>query len=163
MRAGELEALRTTYVDLVHGFISVTKAVNRKSGKVGPTKTEETGDVPIEPALAPLLAAMKEGRPESGHVLWLPPDEDRAENLRKHLRKAGITRAALYANDARSKRSCSTTSGRRASPGGRSRGRGGVSSRRSPGTLSFSTTLGSRRRHAPPESVASVFAAAARS
>ena len=39
----------------------------------------------------------------TARLLWLPPDEDRAENLRKQLRLAGLTRAALYANDVRSK------------------------------------------------------------
>jgi len=51
----------------------------------------------------PLLVAMASGKAKTDRVLWLPPDEDRAENLRKHLRRAGVTRPALFASDARNK------------------------------------------------------------
>lgn len=107
MRAGELEALAWGDVDLEHGFIAVTKAVNRKTGEVDSTKTEATGDVPIEPALHSLLGAMLDGRAikdcAAERLLWLPPDEDRAERIRAHLKAAQIDRAALFADDKRSK------------------------------------------------------------
>ncbi len=103
LRAGELEALLVSDIDFEHGIISVTKAVSRKTGEVGPTKTGHTGNTQIEPELLPLLKRMTAGRSPGDRVLWLPVAEDRASALRRHLRVAGITRPALYANDARSK------------------------------------------------------------
>lgn len=104
LRAGEQEALLVRDVDLAHGFLHIDKAVSRKTGKVGPTKHEHVGDVPIEPALAPLLEAITKGRAGGEALLWMPVDEDRAPSLRKHLRAAEVTRAALETHDERNKR-----------------------------------------------------------
>jgi integrase len=105
LRAGELEALEVGDVDLEHGLLHIDKAVNRKTGEVESTKTEMTADITIEATLAPLLAALTHERGAKAHahdrLLWLPADEDRASNLRKHLIIAGVGRAALHASDAR--------------------------------------------------------------
>jgi hypothetical protein len=91
-------------LDLAHGFLRVDKAVSRKTGEVGPTKHEHAGNVPIEPALVPLLRALTEGRNGEARLVWMPVDEDRAPSLRRHLRGAGVTRAEIEAHDARNKR-----------------------------------------------------------
>jgi hypothetical protein len=75
--------------------LSVTKTLNRKTGKVDSTKIEETGDAPIEDALFPLFVTLTERKAFDARLLWLPPDEDRAASLLKHLRTAEIGRAAL--------------------------------------------------------------------
>ena len=53
--------------------------------------------------MRPLLACLVEEREEAERLLWLPVDEDRAERIRAHLKKALVERAALFANDARHK------------------------------------------------------------
>ncbi len=97
-RAGELRAMLPSDVDAVHGIISVTKAVGR-NGKLKSTKTGETRDIPIETELAPLLQVLLD---EADNTKWLrmPPREDCAELLQKHMRKAGLAREALHLDDA---------------------------------------------------------------
>ena len=97
-RSGELEALTDADVDVEHGAIHVSKAVNRKTGKLGTPKSDEIRDIPVEPALAPLFELLKRERPNA-RLLRMPPDEDRAELLRADLHKAGVTRAALFTDD----------------------------------------------------------------
>jgi integrase len=109
MRAGELEALDwASDVDLEHNIIHVTKSIDRRTGKPKSTKTGETRRIPIDPNLRPLLQAIHDARKDqlpadqeavTGPVLWLPPDEERAATLRKHLQAAGVKRPELYAND----------------------------------------------------------------
>ncbi|MGA7120867.1 MAG: hypothetical protein WBY94_12260, partial [Polyangiaceae bacterium] len=65
------------------------------------TKTGTTRRIPIEPALAPVLARLRaEGVQARGkrakHVLWMPDHEDRAILLRQHLQTAQVTRAELF-------------------------------------------------------------------
>jgi integrase len=105
-RAGELEALTWDDVDLEHGVIHITKAINRDSGEVQSTKSGITRRIPIEPELRPLLLRLKAERKEAKgrRVLWMPDNEDRAVMLRSHLRdKAGVKRAELFADDAHRK------------------------------------------------------------
>lgn len=102
-RAGELQALLCSDVDLEHGTISITKAIDRRTRKVKSTKSGETRTVPIEPALAPLLQTLVEGRPGTERLLDMPDPEDRATGLRDDLASAGVTRAALFTNDKRQK------------------------------------------------------------
>jgi len=106
-RAGELEALTWDDVDLEHGVIHITKAVDRKTGEVKSTKSGETRRVPIEANLRPLLerlhAERKRGASGKDRVLWMPPDEDRAISLREHLLLVGVKRAELFMRDAQRK------------------------------------------------------------
>lgn len=97
-RSNELAALTAGDVDFVHMKIAISKQVDRKTGKVRPTKTRRTRDIDIEMELLPLLRVLVAEAGE-GRLLRMPPDEDRAELLRKHLAKAGCTRAALSADD----------------------------------------------------------------
>jgi integrase len=103
MRAGEIEALTWDDVDLEHGVIHITKAVDRKTSEVKSTKTGETRRIPIEANLRPMLerlnAERPKGSPGSSRVLWLPDDEDRAIKLREHLLLAGAKRAELFITD----------------------------------------------------------------
>jgi integrase len=100
-RAGELEALTwADDVDLEHGSIHITKAVDRRTGKVGLTKSGDTRRIPIEPELMPLLRRLHKERPDGDRMVWLPDDEDRAVMLRQHLHTAGVKRPELFANDA---------------------------------------------------------------
>jgi len=98
-RANELAALYAADVDLEHRKISISKQVDRDTGKLKPTKTKRTRYVNIEPALVPVLTMLVE-RAGEGRLLRMPPDEDRADLLRRHLRVAGCTRESLYADDA---------------------------------------------------------------
>lgn len=103
-RAGELEALTWRDVDLEHGVVSITKAVDRKTGKVKSTKSGETRRVPIEPNLYPLFQRLHAARAnDDARVLWLPDDEDRAVMLREHLLLAGVKRAELFLSDSERK------------------------------------------------------------
>jgi integrase len=61
-RAGELEALTWADVDLEHRVIRITKAIDRRTGKVKSTKSGETRRIPIEPALLPLLDRLYKAR-----------------------------------------------------------------------------------------------------
>jgi len=70
-----------------------------RAPKLRPTKTKRTRTVDIEPALLPLVEHLVEQAGE-GRLLRMPPDEDRADMLRRHLRVAECKREALFANDA---------------------------------------------------------------
>jgi integrase len=102
LRQSEQRALLVGDVDLDHLLISVTKKISRRTGKVGPRKTKAVGYCPIEANVAPLIRALCEGRDASERLLWMPPEEDLASQLRlKHLPAAGISRADLFTDDGR--------------------------------------------------------------
>jgi integrase len=102
MRPGELEALRWEDVDLDHGIIHVHRAIDcvRAPGVVKPTKTKLARKVPIEPMIAPLLAAMRAERRGRGRVLAMPSDSERPRKLRKYLARAGVKRTELFKTEA---------------------------------------------------------------
>lgn len=98
-RAGELTALRWDAVDLDRGVILIRQAVDRREkGAVKGTKGRRNRRVPIEPALRPLLEALKAEAEASGseYVVHVPVSK-RAEALRHHLEVAGLTRTELFA------------------------------------------------------------------
>lgn len=97
-RANELAALLASDVDLEHLKIHVSKQVDRETGKVRPTKTKRVRPIDIEPELLSLVKALVAQAGE-GRLLRMPPDEDRADMLRRHLKVAGCTREALSADD----------------------------------------------------------------
>lgn len=96
-RANELAALTAEDVDLAHGHgrIAIARQVDRNTGGDRQTKTKKARSIDIEPALLPLVRALVASRSE-GRLLHLPPDEDRAELLRKDLKTAGVMRADLF-------------------------------------------------------------------
>lgn len=99
-RAGELEALEWSDVDLERGIVHIHRAIDRASDG-GETKSTKTG-VPrrfnIEPAILPLLKALHEQRGTSDRVIEL--GRDLARDLRKHLFRAGVEREELHVGDA---------------------------------------------------------------
>lgn len=95
-RAGELEALRWCDVDLEHSKLLVHTAAGRK-GERRETKGKNHREPPIEERLLPLLRAMRaEADSDEAPVIRLPKREDGGRLLRKHLQRAGVTRAALF-------------------------------------------------------------------
>jgi len=98
-RSNELAALLPEDVDFTHRKVHITKQVDRETGKLRPTKTRRVRAIDIEPALEPLLQLLVDEAGEGGRLLRMPPEEDRADMLRRHLRVAGCTRPALYADD----------------------------------------------------------------
>lgn len=99
-RAGELEALAVDDVDLERGVLHVHRATDRETGEARETKTKHARRLPIEPAVRPLLEALTRGRSTGDRVVTMPPREDGAVSLRKHLQLAGVARAELFADDA---------------------------------------------------------------
>ena len=95
-RAGELAALDWSDIDLAHRTIHIHRSLDsRRSGALKSTKSDTARRIPIEPALAPLLDALR----AAGTVVRLPGDGASAK-LRMYLRRAGVTRADLFASDA---------------------------------------------------------------
>jgi len=89
-RAGELAALDFDRIDLEHGLVTIDRAVDLRTGKLGLTKTHDVRVFPLEPLLAPLLDAMAaEGSQFGGSYRG-------AQELRDDLRAAGVTREELF-------------------------------------------------------------------
>jgi integrase len=95
-RAGELSALRWDAVDLERGVIHFRQATDRReTGRMKSTKTGKARRIPIEPTLRPLLEVLLlEAKTE--FVVHVPISK-RAEALREHLERAGVTRTELFA------------------------------------------------------------------
>lgn len=101
LRASELEALGWDDLDLEHGVAHIHRSVVRTHRtQDGVTKSQRSRRLAIEPALLPLLRAMKkEGCGKRvGRVLDpMPPWYDLAKGLRVYLLTAGVTRPELHA------------------------------------------------------------------
>lgn len=104
LRPGELEALRCDAVDLAGDVFRIHQAADysKERGSVKSTKTKAVRSVPIEPTLRPLVEVLLHEAEAEGRELLvtMPPVSDLAAGLRMYLRRAGVTRAELYANDA---------------------------------------------------------------
>ncbi len=97
LRAGELRVLDWADVDLEHGVIRVHRAVNRVTGEVKATKGRRARPVPIEHALRPLLATLRDESGGKGLVLpEMPSNRDMARGLRRWLKRAKVLRAGLH-------------------------------------------------------------------
>jgi integrase len=101
VRAGELEALDWSDVDLDRGIIHVHRSVDRfrEKGTEKGTKTGEARKLLIEPALLPLLRALhvEAGSPVAGRVIKMPPAQDLSHRFRGYLERAGVVRGELHA------------------------------------------------------------------
>jgi integrase len=99
LRPGELYELRWKDVDLDAEIVTVTRAWDWAAREVKAPKTSNgVRDVPIPPALLPLLTRMREGKPFDAKVT--PIMETTGENkgaalLRVHLELAGVTHPRL--------------------------------------------------------------------
>jgi integrase len=97
-RAGELLALEWPDVDETANTIHVHHAINIKSGKLDTVKTDKPHHVPIEAALLPLLRVMRAEAGGKGALVTLPRKKA-ADQLRRHLLRAKVTRADLHTKD----------------------------------------------------------------
>ncbi|MGA2451048.1 MAG: site-specific integrase [Polyangiaceae bacterium] len=97
-RAGELAALEWGDVDLEHETIHVHRSLDTRRGQgLKSTKSAVARRVPIEPALVPLLAAMKNNA-KSARVIQVPKGH-LARPLRLYLEAVGVKRAELFVTD----------------------------------------------------------------
>lgn len=101
LRPGELMSLRWEDVDFAHRVVRIVRAFDFRDGTAKDTKTRAgIRDVPIPRALLPLLRRLHRER-KRGEALVLPILLRRHRvtlpvMFRRHLRLAGITRAALH-------------------------------------------------------------------
>ena len=98
-RPAELAALEWDAVDLARGTIHIHQALD-EDDETKPTKTNVTRRIPIEPTLRPLLLTLQAEATGPRVVESMPPECDLSKRLRDYLKRAGITRAELFANDA---------------------------------------------------------------
>jgi len=102
LRDGEQRALRWEHVDLEHGIVNVCEVFDRltKTSREG-TKSGASRTVPIPGTLLPLLREMSEAAGGEGLVCrGIASQRAMARGLRTWMRKAGVTRAALFASTA---------------------------------------------------------------
>jgi len=100
LRDGEQRALRWEHVDLLHGIVNVCEVFDRHAGasREG-TKTGASRTVPILPELVPLLRELAAKAEGVGLVCrGIASQRAMARGLRTWLRRAGVTRAALFAS-----------------------------------------------------------------
>lgn len=95
LRAGELDALKWGDVDDAAGIVRVRRANDRRKRVVKSTKGGASRVVPIEPALVPLIAALR--GPDAARVCHVP-GKGQGWRLREHLERASVTRAALFSS-----------------------------------------------------------------
>ena len=95
-RTGELRMLHAEDVDLEHCSVHIHRASDRETGDEKPTKTSHARRVAIEPALLPLLVAMRAENPEAKLVIELPSDRNASRILKLWLKRAGIDRPELH-------------------------------------------------------------------
>jgi integrase len=97
-RDGELRCMRWDGgdVDLEHGVLSITRAYNRRTGAIKPTKSGHTRRFAIEANLLPLLKAMHDSKDGAGPMVQLSSERAMARNLRRWLWKAGVQRPELH-------------------------------------------------------------------
>ncbi len=94
-RPSELSHLRWSDVDLEHNIVTFHRGRRRRGAQEGTTKTAEPRDVPIEPALLPLLAVMRDEAGGEGLVCKLPDERHLSRWLHTAMARAGVSRAAL--------------------------------------------------------------------
>lgn len=96
LRDGEQRALKWSSLDLEHRIMTIAEVYDRRAGKEREgTKSDGGRVIPIRPELLPLLRVMHE-RNHSGLVCSLPSERTMARGLRRWLKRAGVTRAALH-------------------------------------------------------------------
>jgi integrase len=100
-RAGEVNALSWEDVDLERRVVHIHRSADRDTGALNPTKTSVARRVPIEPALVPLLEAMREQANGEGRVLAIDEtDRKLSRQLQRCLRIAKVKRSELFTTDA---------------------------------------------------------------
>ena len=99
LRSGELKTLRWEDLDLDRGIIQVHRGFDRMRKKDKATKGNAARKFTMEPAVLPLLRAMKAEGSGEGRVTPMPSQSGLSTALRDHLRKAGIDRPDVFADD----------------------------------------------------------------
>lgn len=99
-RSNELAAITSADVDVIHRTTSINKQIDRDTGETKPTKTKQARVIDVPNELWPLIEYLLSVTPSGQALFRMPPDEDRAEMLRRHLLLAGVTRPELFADDA---------------------------------------------------------------
>lgn len=99
LRAGELRSLRWDDIDIEHGTVHVHQSYDRDKHAAKATKTKSARRFTFEPTVRPLLAAMHAEAEGKGLVLDMRRFFKSADDLRTHLRTAGVTRADLFVTD----------------------------------------------------------------
>jgi integrase len=104
LRPGELRALTWKSVDVDAGIVSVVQAFDEEAGEAKATKTERgQREVPIAPALLPLLESLKRRAKPTDLVaplLATVKDNRRAMLFRTHLALAKVERSRLVEDSA---------------------------------------------------------------
>jgi len=107
LRPGELAALEWRDVNFEQGYVSIHQALDIRADKIKATKTGITRKVPIHASLKPHLEALHKEANGKGRVVQndhdnkeathgMPPLEDLAATLRRHLKRAKVERADLH-------------------------------------------------------------------
>ena len=100
-RAGELEVLGWQDLDLDHASAHIHRGADRDHKRVKATKSGVARRIPLESEILPLLRAMRAEAGVVGRVFpTMPVEQDLADNLRKDLKAAGVTREELFVTDA---------------------------------------------------------------
>ncbi len=95
LRLSEVRALCWEDLDLVHGMVRIHRSMDERGKYVREyTKTATVRHFRIEPALRPLLNEMALEGTGQGQIF--ASIDNGADELRKHLLKAGVTRQALH-------------------------------------------------------------------
>jgi integrase len=97
-RDGELRPMRWQDgdVDLEHGAMDISEALDRRTGRLKPTKSTVPRRFSLEPTLLPLLKAMRREARGRGPIMPLSDKGGMARNLPRWLWKAGIRRPELH-------------------------------------------------------------------
>jgi integrase len=99
VRASELRGVEWADVDLEHGVVFIHRTL-ADDGNLDTTKGEVPRRFKIEPELMPLLRAMHKESGGVGRVFDpFPMEKHLAPMIRRDLKRAGVTRAELFAHD----------------------------------------------------------------
>jgi len=96
VRAGEMRELLWEDIDLDHGVVHVHRAHDRTTRRTKPTKSARARRFGLEPALMPLIEAMRAENGGHGRVIEMPGYRAMAQGFRRELLCAGVTRADLH-------------------------------------------------------------------
>jgi integrase len=103
-RPGEVNAIRWEDLNVDRGVAHIHLSADRESGEDKVTKTKTGRNLPIEPALLPLLLAMREeqgGENATGRLVpWAATDRKLSRQIKRCMALAGLKRSALFNGDA---------------------------------------------------------------
>jgi integrase len=95
-RAGELEVLEFSDLELERGQVHIHRGLDRERNATKGTKTGIARRFAFDANIIPVLEIMKAEAGERTLVVEMPRMRDLAEGLRNYLKLAGVTRAELF-------------------------------------------------------------------